>query len=88
MLRYGSLNYTSIGETAKLVFLNVILLRKGYKFVDMTIPRAEIAQLIPKFRSDFPHVAAGGHMMWPGSEPHQIMIDKIIFKFCIVVVIL
>ena len=36
-------------------------------------------------RSDFPHVAAGGHMMWPGLEPHRIMIDKIIFKFCVVV---
>ena len=37
MLGYGPQNYTSIGETAILVFLNVILLREGYKFVDMTI---------------------------------------------------
>ena len=33
--------------------------------------------------SDFPHVAAGGHMVWPGLEPHRLMIDKIIFKFCV-----
>ena len=39
-------------------------------------------------RSDFPHVDAGGHMVWSGSEPHRIIIDKIIFKFCVVVVIL
>ena len=37
MLRYGPQNYPSIGETAKVVFLNAILLREGYKFVDMTI---------------------------------------------------
>ena len=29
-----------------------------------------------------------GHMVWPRSEPHRIMMDKIIFKFCVVVVIL
>ena len=39
-------------------------------------------------RSDFPHVAAGGHMVWPGLEPHQIMIDKIIFEFGVMVLIL
>ena len=38
ILRYGPQNYTSIGETAILVFLKVILLREGYKFVDMIIP--------------------------------------------------
>ena len=48
-----------------------------------TCPRVPI-----RARSDFPHVAAGGHMAWPGSEPHRIMIDKLIFEFCIVVVIL
>ena len=32
-------------------------------------------------------MAVGGHMVWPGSEPHRIMIDKIIFKFFVVVVI-
>ena len=37
MVRYGPQNHTSIGETAILVFLNVILFREGYKFVDMTI---------------------------------------------------
>ena len=37
MLRYGAHNYTSIGETAILVFLNVILLLEGYEFFDMTI---------------------------------------------------
>ena len=45
-------------------------------------------QILIRARSDFPHVAAGGYMVWPGSEPHRIMIDKIIFKFCVVVVIL
>ena len=45
--------------------------------------RAEIAQFVSKF-----HVAAGGHMVWPGLEPHRIMIDKIIFEFCVVVLIL
>ena len=39
-------------------------------------------------RLDFPHVAAGGHMVWPGLEPHRIMIDKIILEFCVVVLIL
>ena len=38
-------------------------------------------------RSDFPHVAAGGHMVWPGWEPHRIMIDKIIFEFCVVLIL-
>ena len=33
-------------------------------------------------------MAAGGHMVWPGLEPHRIMIDKIIFEFCVVVLIL
>ena len=37
MLGYGAQNYTSIGQTAILVFLKFILLREGYKFVDMTI---------------------------------------------------
>ena len=37
---------TSIGETAILVFLNVILLREGYKFVDMTIPCIAIVNKI------------------------------------------
>ena len=37
MLRYGPQNYASIGETAILVFLNVILLCEGYNFVDMAI---------------------------------------------------
>ena len=27
-------------------------------------------------------------MVWPGLEPHRIMIDKIIFEFCVVVLIL
>ena len=39
-------------------------------------------------RSDFPHVAAGGHMVWPGLETHRIMIEKIIFKFSVVGLIL
>ena len=39
-------------------------------------------------QSDFPHVAERGYMVWSGLEPHRIMIDKIIFKFCVVVVIL
>ena len=36
MLRYCPRNYTITGDTAILVFQNVILLREGYKFVDMT----------------------------------------------------
>ena len=27
-------------------------------------------------------------MVWPGLEPHRIMIDKIIFEICVVVLIL
>ena len=37
MLPNGPTNYTSIGVATILVFLNVILLHEGYKFVDMTI---------------------------------------------------
>ena len=37
MLPDGPQNYTSIGVETILVFLNVILLHEGYKFVDMTI---------------------------------------------------
>ena len=33
-------------------------------------------------------MAAGGHVVWPGLEPHRIMIDKIIFEFCVMVLIL
>ena len=36
MLADGSQKYTSIGVATILVFLNVILLHEGYKFVDMT----------------------------------------------------
>ena len=46
----------------------------------LIIPRAEIAQFVSKFRS--------GHMVWPRLKPHRIMIDKIIFEFCVVVLIL
>ena len=37
MLPDGPQNYTSIGVATILVFLTVILLHEGYKFVDMTI---------------------------------------------------
>ena len=33
----GTTQYISIGVATMLVFLNVILLHEGYKFVDMTI---------------------------------------------------
>ena len=36
MLPDGPQNYTSIGVATILVFLNVILLHEGYKFIDMT----------------------------------------------------
>ena len=54
-------------------------------------PEQKLPNLFPSSDlgpTDFPHVAAGGHMVWPGSGPHWIMIDKIIFKCCVVVVIL
>ena len=61
----------------------------------MNFPVQKLPNLFPSsdpgpigFSMDFPHVAAGGHMVWPGLEPRRIIIDKIIFKFCIVVVIL
>ena len=46
------------------------------------------SQVPIRARSDFPNVAAGGHVVWPGLEPHRIMIDKIIFEFCVMVLIL
>ena len=49
-----------------------------------THSRAEIAKLVPKFRSGPDRI----FHMWPGSEPHRIMIDKIIFIFSVAVVIL
>ena len=27
-------------------------------------------------------------MVWPGLKPHRIIIDKIIFEFCVVILIL